>query len=136
MKCRDRFLVLRQILSRRTCVSVFESERAEQDSCVNFSDPSAAAQDYEVLLTCGFSFLFFFLCFSLWYAETRSDLSASHETSRRMTTVSPRLSVSAPPSHSHTRSPADNVQMQLQIFLDVIYSLYRQKMPFDNLCPK
>lgn len=52
-----------------------------------------------------------FLCFSLWYIETRSDLSASHKTSRRMTTVSLRLSVSAPPSHSHTLLPADNVQM-------------------------
>lgn len=43
-----------------------------------------------------------FLCFSLWFRESRSDLSASHKTSRRMTTVSLLFRL----THTHTRALA------------------------------
>lgn len=45
------------------------------------------------------------LCFSLWFRESRSDLSATHKTSQRMTTVSPSLFFFHQ-THSHTRARA------------------------------
>lgn len=62
------------------------------------------------------------LCFSLWFRQSRSDLSATHKTSQRMTTVSLSLFFFPSNSQKHARTfarthetgsflPADNVLM-------------------------
>lgn len=90
----DTSLVPPQISSWRTelnFISGFKTQKRHNQTC---AWTSTTLQQLPGL----WSLVDSFLCFSLWFSESRSDLSASHKTSRRMTTVSLRL------RHTHTHT--------------------------------